>query len=319
MAPTIVDLKLSFRGAQVKRAATQMIVLHHLAGNASVKAVHAYHLARLHKGIDYNFVVLKDGTIVKGRGIECVGGHVKGKLNNVSIGIAAQGNFEKEQMPGVQKNAVIALVRWCMQKYPSVSGIYGHRQLKALVDSSQSATACPGKNYPLAAIKSACLAGGSEPPRQDRPPAPAKPVGSATRFTYVYSAASLSGKKLLKLGPGNLMDLLGVSGSFYKVNAAGKVGYVPGAHVKVVSGAIGTPAPLVKVGRLLKRGVEGSDVKALQEVLKALGFFTYFKCTGYFGSITRAAVKKFQKAAGLKVDGIVGQNTTRALGGVWAG
>ncbi len=46
MAPTIVDLKLSFRGALVKRAATQMIVLHHLAGNASVKAVHAYHLER---------------------------------------------------------------------------------------------------------------------------------------------------------------------------------------------------------------------------------------------------------------------------------
>jgi len=319
-ALNIVDLNLAFRGALLKRIVTSIIVLHHLASNASVEAVHRYHkLIKLHKGVDYNYVVLKDGTIVKGRGLEYIGGHVKGKLNNISIGIAVQGNCEKEEMPDVQKEALIWLVQWCMQQYPSISSIYGHRELKALVDSKQTTTACPGKNYPLTVIRGACPIGATAPERQNKPPAiAAKPVGSVTRNTNVYAVPSTSGKKLLALGLGNLMELLEVSGSFFKVKAAGKEGYVPGAHVKVVSGVIGTPAAMFKVGRVLKRGMGGNDVTAVQAALKALGFFMYYRCTGNYGSITEAAVKKFQKSAGLTVDGVVGEKTCIALGGVWS-
>ena len=62
-------------------------------------------------------------------------------------------------------------------------------------------------------------------------------------------------------------------------------------------------------GDILKRGSKGSDVEALQAHLKNQGYFDYDKITGYFGKITEDAVKSFQRANGLKADGIVGELT----------
>ena len=66
--------------------------------------------------------------------------------------------------------------------------------------------------------------------------------------------------------------------------------------------------------RTLKYKMKHTDVKQLQQVLKAKGYFKDAKTTTYFGTATRSAVKKFQKAKGLKADGIVGTNTYKALG-----
>ncbi len=62
-------------------------------------------------------------------------------------------------------------------------------------------------------------------------------------------------------------------------------------------------------GDILKRGSKGSEVEELQALLQNQGFFDYDKITGYFGKITEDAVKSFQKANGLKADGIVGEQT----------
>jgi peptidoglycan hydrolase-like protein with peptidoglycan-binding domain len=66
--------------------------------------------------------------------------------------------------------------------------------------------------------------------------------------------------------------------------------------------------------RMLKLGCRGADVKALQQKLKALG---YFKGTadGVFGRNTQSSVKSFQKARKLKADGIVGRITYNAVYG----
>ncbi|RXZ02167.1 C40 family peptidase [Fictibacillus sp. S7] len=64
----------------------------------------------------------------------------------------------------------------------------------------------------------------------------------------------------------------------------------------------------------LKYGMSHSDVKQLQQKLKSKGYYTYSKNTTYFGTYTRDAVKRLQKAKGLKADGIVGKNTFKALG-----
>ncbi|MGG1573500.1 C40 family peptidase [Fictibacillus sp. NRS-1165] len=66
--------------------------------------------------------------------------------------------------------------------------------------------------------------------------------------------------------------------------------------------------------RTLKYGMSHTDVKQLQQKLKSKGYFTYSKNTTYFGTYTKSAVKKLQKAKGLKTDGIVGKNTFKALG-----
>lgn len=64
---------------------------------------------------------------------------------------------------------------------------------------------------------------------------------------------------------------------------------------------------------LLKIGSRGQAVSSLQQELKNKGYFTYPKVTGYYGTITRDAVIRFQKAYGLYVDGLAGAKTQTAL------
>jgi len=55
-----------------------------------------------------------------------------------------------------------------------------------------------------------------------------------------------------------------------------------------------------------------TDVMALQYLLRNRGFYKS-KVDGVFGDATETAVRKFQRAKGLKVDGIVGPQTWKPL------
>lgn len=62
-------------------------------------------------------------------------------------------------------------------------------------------------------------------------------------------------------------------------------------------------------------GSRGASVETVQNVLKSEGFMsTSVNSTGYYGPITRTAVMNFQRSRGLRVDGIVGPQTLRAMG-----
>jgi peptidoglycan hydrolase-like protein with peptidoglycan-binding domain len=63
---------------------------------------------------------------------------------------------------------------------------------------------------------------------------------------------------------------------------------------------------------IYKDGSKGKDVEGIQQQLKKLGFFTG-EVTGYFGSQTETAVKKFQVKKGLHADGVVGTGTYKYL------
>lgn len=63
----------------------------------------------------------------------------------------------------------------------------------------------------------------------------------------------------------------------------------------------------------LRTGSRGKDVRILQENLRQLGFLND-AADGIFGTNTNAAVRSFQKAQGLSVDGVVGAGTWAALG-----
>lgn len=67
---------------------------------------------------------------------------------------------------------------------------------------------------------------------------------------------------------------------------------------------------------LLRLGSRGNEVKAVQTELKNLGYFKYSNATGYYGTITKDAVKRFQRANGLYADGIVGKKTFGALNSI---
>lgn len=70
----------------------------------------------------------------------------------------------------------------------------------------------------------------------------------------------------------------------------------------------------VVFAEVLKNGSEGEEVKELQSQLKQKGYFEG-PVTGYFGSITEEAVKKFQTDSQLTVDGVVGSGTRKVLFG----
>ncbi len=66
--------------------------------------------------------------------------------------------------------------------------------------------------------------------------------------------------------------------------------------------------------KYLSVGSNGEEVKQLQLKLKFLGYYSYSEITGYFGSITKEAVVKFQKAKNLSpYPGFVGSGTMAAL------
>lgn len=62
----------------------------------------------------------------------------------------------------------------------------------------------------------------------------------------------------------------------------------------------------------IKQGDRGSEVESLQQRLQKLGYFKA-DVTGYFGGVTKEAVREFQKERGLQPDGIVGKDTQASL------
>jgi Putative peptidoglycan binding domain len=85
---------------------------------------------------------------------------------------------------------------------------------------------------------------------------------------------------------------------------------LPGGAVPIIGGgASGSP---VAITRTLRRGDEGNDVMRLQEALNRSGAAITIDRT--YGRGTRRAVETFQRARGLKVDGVAGPATLQALG-----
>jgi hypothetical protein len=71
---------------------------------------------------------------------------------------------------------------------------------------------------------------------------------------------------------------------------------------------------VVTFADVLKVGSEGAEVRELQSKLKEKGYFIG-EVTGYFGSKTEDAVKRFQTKSKLSADGVVGAATRKALFG----
>lgn len=117
------------------------IIIHHSAIQQSVNAspidIHKAHLKRSYSGIGYHFYIKADGTIYRGRPLNCIGAHCKG-YNSDSIGICFEGNFEIEKPTNAQKIAFKNLHNYLTAEIPTIIYLNYHKELFA--------TACPGKN-----------------------------------------------------------------------------------------------------------------------------------------------------------------------------
>lgn len=65
--------------------------------------------------------------------------------------------------------------------------------------------------------------------------------------------------------------------------------------------------------RVLRSGMEGTDVAVLQHILAKKGFYDHREVDGIFGPLTERAVRNFQEENQLHVDGLVGPETVAAL------
>jgi L,D-peptidoglycan transpeptidase YkuD (ErfK/YbiS/YcfS/YnhG family) len=100
--------------------------------------------------------------------------------------------------------------------------------------------------------------------------------------------------------------------------AAALVGLILAAGIIAVDAAQSSPRAhaACTIGTILRVGSTGDPVRCLQSRLNALGYDAG-PVDGWFGSMTRGAVVRYQRAKGLTVDGVVGPETGRALG-IWA-
>ena len=76
--------------------------------------------------------------------------------------------------------------------------------------------------------------------------------------------------------------------------------------VTIAPGALATVTPTADT--TLRSGSSGVLVRALQQKLQSLGYYTG-SIDGDFGAATESAVKAFQERNGLKADGVVGAAT----------
>lgn len=121
-----------------------MIVLHHAdSQRCTIQNIHEWHLNNGWAGCGYHYFVRKDGTLYKGRPENATGSHCIG-VNNSSIGICCEGNFNIDTMQNNQINSLCALIQDINKRY-GIKQLYQHKELYN--------TDCAGKNFPIAVIK----------------------------------------------------------------------------------------------------------------------------------------------------------------------
>lgn len=122
------------------------IALHHMAHpTADVKTVEGWHINQGWRAFGYNFWVGFDGTVYEGRGFKLGAGVENQNGHIISIGFQGDYHSKNVKMPDAQFNAGVDIIKYVMEKVPSVKKIGGHGEFMA--------TSCPGKYFPLAEFK----------------------------------------------------------------------------------------------------------------------------------------------------------------------
>ena len=122
------------------------IALHHMAHpTADIKTVEGWHINQGWRALGYNFWVGFDGTVYEGRGFKLGAGVENQNGHIISIGFQGDYHSKETKMPDAQFNAGIDIIKYVMEKVPSVKKIGGHGEFMA--------TACPGKYFPLEEMK----------------------------------------------------------------------------------------------------------------------------------------------------------------------
>ena len=139
------------------RQSTDLIVVHCSATKARFVDVDATDIDRWHKakgwlGIGYHFVILRDGTLEKGRDVDAIGAHVYGHNLN-SIGICVVGGLDPRGDPEdnftvEQKEMLAVLIIGLTLRYGVIT-VVGHRDFSpdldgdGIIEEFEWLKACP--------------------------------------------------------------------------------------------------------------------------------------------------------------------------------
>ena len=297
------------------------IVVHHTAtantGDTSLEHAYSftrsrqnYHMdGRGYSDVGDHFGISRGGHITEARkhslplltegGTRFVhGAHAAGG-NAQSIGIENEGTYIDAAPPAALYNALVHLCAYICQQYripANSSGIIGHRQV--------TATQCPGDLFfgMLGQLRTdvAALLGDDAPPPPPPPPTTWPSVsrgayGEAVRsIQYFLSAHGIS---------------TGVDGDFGPQTESAVVAF-QSTNGLASDGVVGPQTwPVLVI--MTQQGSNGHAVRAVQSQLSHHAIPT--TVDGVFGPQTDAAVRQFQSARGLAVDGQAGPQTWRAF------
>jgi len=135
---------------------------------------------------------------------------------------------------------------------------------------------------------------------------------------HVGIVVSVSGSTI-RVIEGNMNNTVGYRN--IQVNGRYIRGYITPKYSNFATGSSNsnTQTPVATVSTELKIGSNGSAVKTMQTMLIKCGYSCGSAgADGDFGNATLTALKNFQKANGLTVDGVYGTNTKKALEAAYA-
>jgi len=112
--------------------------------HVSVDTIKDWHLAKGWNDIGYHFYIDLDGTIHKGRDIDKMGAHCKGRnRNSIGVcycgGVEADGKTPKDTRTQEQKESLLHVLKTLKAMYPE-SIIYSHNEFAAKACPSFDAT-----------------------------------------------------------------------------------------------------------------------------------------------------------------------------------
>ena len=109
------------------------------------------------------------------------------------------------------------------------------------------------------------------------------------------------------LGAGRGVKVKTIIGEWYFVHVDELSGYVKSSELLITASSTASAS-------MLKKGMEGEEVKRLQKELSRRGFLSNADVSGVFDSKTREGVLAYQKAAGLSsADGVAGPETLNSV------
>ena len=294
----INDVGLEFGSNMTLRNVNSIkrIILHHSGVTVlqTVETIHNYHKnSNGWAGIGYHFYIRKDGSIYKGRPLECLGAHASGN-NSDSIGICCEGNFEVEQMPEAQKTSLIELINYLIDNY-TIEKIQGHKDVNS--------TSCPGSNFPLDEMKKLLTSKDEQISNEET----SNNLYNDGLVNCIYDIQEWLNRHY---STGLALD------NIYGTET--KKALIKGLQIELnvqfnkglaIDGIFGTNTYNACIN--VRIGAGGNITMLIQMCLFIKGYNV--SMDKKFGQDTLSKVKQFQNDNGLSVDGVVGKNTFKAL------